>query len=153
MSTPLSPKERLGRAFTAPTRGVLGLVDELLAASWNHELQLDWQADNCRVRLVKDGLEDLLEIPLRKSVFRAALARVGVLCNERKPNSVSPHGGQGELSFGSEPAAVFRVAFANTPDEQSLQLVRVAPERTLDGRVAGQPATSCDGGRPARVLP
>lgn len=136
MSIPLTPAEQIRRALSAPTRGILGLVDELLAASWGQNLRLDWQADRCRVRL-GNGLEELLEVPLPKSVVRAALARIAVLCNERKPNSVSPYGGRGELSGSAESAAVFRVAFANTPDEQSLELVRVAPAE-IDK--SGQPA-------------
>lgn len=134
MSTPLTPADRLRHALTAPTRGVLGLVDDLLAVSREHGLRLDWQADLCRVRLLGDGLEDTLEVPLRKSVVRAALARIAVLCNERKPNSVSPYGGQGELSVGTDPAAVLRVTFMNTADEQRLELVRVSSEGLVDGR-------------------
>src|SRR5208282_5382429 len=68
---------------------------------------------------------------LRKSVFRAILARVAVLCNERSPNSVSPYGGQGEVSVGADPAMTFRVEFANTPDEQRLELTRVRPKAVL----------------------
>ena len=63
------------------------------------------------------------DVPLRKSALRAILARVAALCNERTPNSVSPYGGQGELSVGANPAVVFRVRFANTLAEQRLELM------------------------------
>jgi hypothetical protein len=56
------------------------------------------------------------------------LARVAVLCNQRTPNSVSPYGGQGELLIGPEPTTTMRVAFVNTPDEQSLELAPLGNE-------------------------
>jgi len=99
------------------------LVDDLLAVCLEHGLQLDWQADRCRVRSFGGGWEESIDVPLRKSVFRAILARVATLCNERIPNSVSPYGGQGELSVGANRPAVFRVTFANTPTEQKLELM------------------------------
>jgi hypothetical protein len=68
---------------------------------------------------------ELTEVPLARSVFRAILARVAVLCNERSPNSVSPYGGQGELLAGSNPAKLFRATFVNTADEQRLELMPV----------------------------
>jgi hypothetical protein len=108
----------LRSVFEGPTRGVVGLVDDLLRLCQEHGLQLNWQADRCRVRSPAGRWEEVLSAPLRKSVFRAVLARVAALCNERSPNSVSPYGGQGKLVAGADPATVFRVSFANTPDEQ-----------------------------------
>jgi hypothetical protein len=119
-----------------PAGGVVGLVDDLMRLCQEHGLQLDWQAASCRVCSLTDGWEEVIDRPLRKSAFRALLARVAALCNERNPDSVSPYGGQGELAIGPDPAAVFRVSFANTPDEQWLQLVRVGsgPEERPNGR-------------------
>jgi hypothetical protein len=104
------------------------LVEDLLAVCLEHGLQLDWQADRCRVRPPGGDWEELMGVPLRKSVFRAILARVAALCNEQAPHSVSPYGGQGELSVGASPTAVFHVAFVNTPEAQKLEL------RTAGGR-------------------
>lgn len=114
----------LRNAFEHPTRGVVGLVDDLLMACREHGLQLDWQADHCRVRSAGGDWEELLDVPLRKSVFRAILARIAALCNERRPNSVSPYGGQAELLMGAgtNPTAVLRITFANTSAEQKLEL-------------------------------
>jgi len=122
MSTASGFSEKLRRALLQPTRGVAGLVDDLLALCGQHGLQLDWRADRFRVRPLRGDWEELIDIPLRKSVFRAILARVAALCNQQTPNSVSPYGGQGELSAGANPPTVFRVTFANTPAEQKLEL-------------------------------
>jgi hypothetical protein len=122
--------EQLRHILTTPTRGVLGLVDELLAAAREHCLRLDWKADHCRVQFREGSSPGLMEVPLRKSVVRAVLARIAVLCNQRKPNSVSPYGGQGELLVGTDPATAIRVVFVNTPDEQCLELAPLRTEST-----------------------
>ena len=102
-------------------------MDELLAAAVEHGFSLDWHAGNCRVRFHDGGPVDPVEVPIRSSVIRAALARVAVLCNERHSHSVSPYGGQGELVVGTDPGTPLRVVFVNTPDEQRLE---VAPVRS-----------------------
>jgi hypothetical protein len=107
------------------------LVDELLAASREHGLKLVWQGDRCWVQYGEGGPPGSIEVPLRKSVVRAALARVAVLCNQRSANSVSPYGGKGEVLVGAEPTTL-HVAFVNTPDEQRLELT---PLRNENGSV------------------
>ena len=131
MNAPSSSLQQLHHALATPTRDVVGLVDEVLALCQEHGLQLDWQEGGCRIRSSGGEPEGTIDVPLRKSVFRAILARVAVLCNERSPNSVSPYGGQGEVSVGANPAMTFRVEFANTPDEQRLELTRVRPKAVL----------------------
>jgi hypothetical protein len=106
-----------------PPRGVIGLVDDLLRLCPEQGLRLDWHASGCRIRAFQDGSEEVFEKPLSKSVFRAILARIAALCNERAPNSVTLFGGQGELQVGANPPVVFRVAFVNTTDEQRLALM------------------------------
>src|ERR1700680_2805627 len=113
MNTPPMSPEQLTGALTTPSRGVLGMVDDLLAVSREHGSQLDWQAGHCRVRIRDGGPADWIEVPLRKSVVRAALARIAVLCSQRIPNSVSLYGGRGELLVGSDPTTAMLVAFVN----------------------------------------
>jgi hypothetical protein len=132
MQASIPSQERLRQALLTPTRGILGLVDDLLPVSAEHGIHLDWQAGNCRVQFLQEDLPSPIEIPLRISVFRAALARIAVLCNQRQASSVSPYGGQGELMTGSDAAAVIRAAFANTPDEQYLELLPVATDGAVD---------------------
>jgi hypothetical protein len=127
MSTTSQLPEVLRRVLEHPTGGVAGLVDDLLVVCQEHGLEIDWQAGCCRVRSFGGDWQELTDLPLRKSVFRAILARVAALCNERAPNSVSPYGGHGELSPRANPAAVFRVAFVNTPTIQRLELTAAAP--------------------------
>ena len=131
--------ERLQKAFDPTRRGVVGLVDDLLGLCRECGLTLDWQANKCRVHPLGTEQPGSIEIPLPKSVFRAILARVAALCNERIPNSVSPYGGDGELSFGTNPPTFFRVAFTNTPGEQRLEVRRLANDKdeTTDDDAAG----------------
>jgi hypothetical protein len=113
------------------SRGVVGLVDNLLGLCREQGLQLSWHANQCRVRPLGLATRESIDVPLPKSVFRAILARMAALCNERSPNSVSPHGGEGELSLGGNPPTVFRIAFTNTPGEQRLEVRRA--EENKDG--------------------
>jgi hypothetical protein len=120
--------------FDEPATGVVGLVDDLLQACHEHGLELHWEGVRCRVRASREDWHDLPELPFRNSVFRAMLARVAALCNARRPNSVSPYGGQGELTVGGT-ARVIRVALANTATDQSLHLT---PQRDQEGSAAVQ---------------
>ncbi len=132
--------DRLRHVLTTPTNGVLGLVDELLKVARDHGVGLDWKAEHCRVRFVTGSSPVSIEVPFRKSVFRAALARIAVLCNQRKPNSVAPYGGQGEFLIGTDSTTLIRATFVNTPDEQSLELVPLRDESR-----AAMPETVTDG--------
>src|SRR5437660_10757423 len=97
MSDLFSLSDRLTRAFTRPGRGILGLVDDLLAASREQDIRLGWQAGRCQVSISRAEPPMRIEVPVQKSVVRAVLARVAALCNERVPNSVSPYRGLGEV--------------------------------------------------------
>jgi hypothetical protein len=129
MNTTSEYTRALQSALERPSQGVVGLVDDLLNLCRKHSLQLDWQGDHFRVRSVGCEWEDLPDISLRKSVVRAILARIAALCNEQIPNSVTPYGGESELSVGANPQAIFRVTFVNTQQEQKLVLTSksVAP--------------------------
>ena len=122
MNTMSHVAESFRRVLTQPTRGIVGLVDDLLTLCRDQRLQLDWQADRCRVRSDGGDWTELTDLSLPKSAFRAVLARVAVLCNERTPNAVSPYGGQAELPAGANPHEVIKVTFVNTPTEQKLEL-------------------------------
>jgi hypothetical protein len=99
---------------------VVDLVDHLLSVCQERGLQLDWRLGVCRVSA--GGQEEKVETRLQKPVFRAVLARLAALCNELRPNSVSPYRGEGKASTRACPGALFRVEFANTQDEQWLKL-------------------------------
>jgi hypothetical protein len=102
-----------------PAHGIVGLVDDLLAACADHRLQLEWQGSSCRLTSVESDWTDVIELPVRKSVFRAILARVAALCNEQRPDTVSPYGREADMMIGSS-GAVLRAAFVNTVAEQTL---------------------------------
>ena len=65
---------------------------------------------------------------LRKPVIRAALARIAVLCNERRPGSVSPYGGHGEIAMDADRSKAIRATIVNTPETLSLGLACVPSE-------------------------
>jgi hypothetical protein len=134
MKGELTWPDRLGRAIARPTGAILGLVDELLAASAQQGIQVAWRDGHCKVRTLIDESPDLIYAPLGKSVIRAVLARIAVLCNERNPNSVTPYGGQGEILVS--PGSVLRVAFINTPGEQKLELVPNTSNEVANGSTA-----------------
>ena len=117
--------ERLQSAF-GPTRGVVGLVDELLSLCPEQGLQFEWRANQCRVGSLGSQPHELIEVSLTKSAFRAVLARIAALCNETAANSVSPYGGTGQVSVCTATPAFLGVAFINTPDEQRLELKPLA---------------------------
>ncbi len=113
----------INRAFLAPDRGVVGTVDSLLAISRDHAFRLNWVEGRCCLFFGGNGSEAPFEFPLQKSILRAVLARIAVLCNEKNPNSVSPYRGEGELLVKGEPVEIVRVSFVNTPEQQSLEIL------------------------------
>jgi predicted nucleotide-binding protein len=125
MNTTPQLSASLQEAFDHPARGVVGLVDDLLRLCPAQGIQLEWDAGRCRVRTLVADMQEIFDWPLPKSVFRAILARVAALCNERSPNSVSPYGGHGELSLGANPSIAFHATLRNVTDEQRLELIPV----------------------------
>ena len=91
-------------------------------------MHLSWETDRCRVRFSAEKADESYEVPLAKSVVRALLARLAALCDEHKPNSVSPYGGQGELLVGTESPELFHATFTNTRVAQKLVLLHVKPK-------------------------
>jgi hypothetical protein len=128
--TPMNTASQVSGAircvFERPAQDVVGLVDDLLRLCPEKGLRLDWQRDHCHIRCLDGCSDETLDQPLRKSVFRAILARLASLCNEGSPTSVSPDGGQGKLSVQTDPPMILRVTFANTTDENWLELVPVS---------------------------
>ena len=131
MNNPSSSLEVFGQVFRPTQRGVAGLVDDLLRLCPEPGLELDSSADRCRVRSIGAEPEESAEVPLPESVFRAVLARLAALCNERDPGSVSPYGGEGELMVGVDPSAICRVAFTNTSSAHQVRLTRIQKDHAV----------------------
>lgn len=129
MSTIAKAAESLQQIIAHPNGGIVGLVDNMLMLCADHQLDLQWQPDQCRIRAVGSKEESNIEWTAAKSVSRAILARIAEMCNQRKPNSVAPYGGSGELTPPSRPTALFRCTFSNSTDSQwlRLSLVRAKP--------------------------
>jgi hypothetical protein len=138
--------DRVREAFRPTPRGVVGLVDDLVRIGREHPLRLDYAGGVCRVRV---GGEGEFHLPVPKSVFRAALARVAALCNEQSPDAVTPYGGAGELPGGGDGAAL-RVTFTNTPAELGVDLEPVSDGAAKGAAFGnGHPSPA----RPAAQLP
>jgi hypothetical protein len=114
--------ERIRKVFQPTERGVIGLDNSLLELSRGHRLRFEFQDNERHVRPSDSDIQDSIDVPLSRSVFRAILARVATLCNEQVPNAVTPYRGEGEISVCTNPPATFRVAFTNTPAVQQLEL-------------------------------
>ena len=125
-STPFA--ERVRGAFQPTPRGVVGLVDDLLGLCRVHQLRIHFQDSHCYIRPLGTDAQDSLDVPLPKSVFRAVLARIAALCNERQPESVTPYRGEGEIDVPAPmsekcvaPSTCY-VSFTNTPSDQQLEM-------------------------------
>lgn len=116
MSTVSPFAERVHDVFARP-RDVLGLVAELLTLCHEQDLRLDWHNGRCQVRLCAPSPVESVEVAIPESVFRAVLARIAGLCNERSADSVSPYGGEGWLATDANGATTCQVAFSNRPGE------------------------------------
>lgn len=137
MNATASPQNIL-EIFTVPKNGSIGLVDRLLELARGRSLRVEWRNDQLTVRLPE---MEAIGIPFRKGVFRDALARIDVLCEQYSRDSVSPYGGMGRLSSGGDQPTVFRVDFVNTMHEQRLELI---DEQVLQRFLSG--STPCTNG-------
>ena len=122
MSLATDFRDKVEKAFQPNGRGIVGVVDDLIDLSQEHGLHLEWHEQRCAIRAL-DGGSPAIELPMQKSVFRAVLARVAALCNEREPGSASPYGGEGELASATNSTRLIQVRFANRPNEQCLELL------------------------------
>jgi hypothetical protein len=131
MKTIAQISEILRSILTQPTGGVVGLVDELLQVTLENGLQLDWRPDQFRFRARGGDWEELADFGLRKSVFRAILARVAALCNEQASIPLSPYEGRGDLTVSPSNTAVVHVNYVNDASNQRLE---IAAANVLNGR-------------------
>ena len=123
--------DRVRMAFHPSPRGVVGLVDDLLDLCRFYQLRINFRDSHCAVRRLGAEDHESLNIPVPKSVFRAALARVAAICNEQRPQSVTPYRGDGDIvvlppvsqdSLKRVPPSTCHVSFSNTPSDQQLEI-------------------------------
>ncbi len=123
--------DRVQMAFHPTPRGVVGLVDDLLGLCRLYQLRISFRDSHCFIRRLGADPQESLDIPVPKSVFRAALARIAALCNEQRPESVTPYRGEGNIALlppvspCSEkvaPPSTCYVSFTNTPSDQHLEM-------------------------------
>lgn len=139
MSTVSPFAERVQDVFGQP-RDVLGLAAELLALCCEHDLRLDWRNGKCKVFPSAPSPEESVDVPITESAFRAVLARIAALCNERLPHSVSPYGGRGEVAVDGGAASVCHVAYSNRPGDLWLTMKRGDPQNASSPCTTSPPA-------------
>src|ERR1700730_10279557 len=76
--------DRVQMAFQPTPRGVVGLVDDLLGLCRLYQLRINFGDGHCSVRRLRADAQESLNVPVPKSVFRAALARIAAICNEQR---------------------------------------------------------------------
>ncbi len=122
--------DRVQSAFQPTTRGVVGLVDDLLNLCRLYQLRINFRDGHCTICRLGADAQESLNVPVPKSVFRAALARIAAICNEQRPDSVTPYRGEGNIavlppdSLDSRkrvPSTCY-VSFTNTPSDQHLEM-------------------------------
>lgn len=119
--------EKLSDALLHPNGGIIGLVDQLVELCPREGLRLEWEKGQLRGYVPSEG--DVPLPPVRQSVFRAMLARVASICNERSPSTVSPYGGEALLTTEGQDDPLM-VSFSNTAQEQTLDLARARSGRS-----------------------
>jgi hypothetical protein len=133
--------DRVQMAFRPTPRGVVGLVDDLLGLCRLYQLRISFRDGRCSVRRLGADARDSLDISVPKSVFRAALARIAAICNEQHPESVTPYGGEGNITVPPPvsqcsqevvPPSTCYVSFTNTPSDQHLEM-RFSTDSAGDG--------------------
>jgi len=135
MNTP-TELDRLRDYLSAPTDGIIGLVDAILALSrrWD-DVRVEEPGKSLRLKLTGGAGSQDVEFNLRRPLLRAALARVAVIVSDDRHAPFSPYEGEGEIVLEGEPSTRVHVRWANTTREQSLMLVAVrpAPDRAVNG--------------------
>lgn len=123
--------DRIPQSFEPTSRGVVGLVDDLLALCQLHPFRIHFHDGHCSIVRLGADIGEVLEISVPKSVFRAALARIAAICHEQHPDSVSPYGGEAEIAVVTPqktesqivvPLSTCHVSFVNTPSDQRLEM-------------------------------
>ena len=121
MSATSSLADILQPAFDS-RENLVEFVDLLLRLCAENELHLKMQPDASLLRSSKQGLsEHVFKNPFSKSRFRAVLARIAALCNQGT-QGLSPYRGMASVRITSDRLKSIRVSFANTPDEQFLEI-------------------------------
>ena len=102
---------------------VVKFSDELMQLCAEHELRLRLEPSQCVVES-SGGKEsiDVIENPMRRSQFRAVLARIGAICSECSNRIMTPYGGDWEVSYSGDQSRRIRVSLHNTPNAQFVEL-------------------------------
>lgn len=124
--TPLNIIKTLTELLNAGANSELDVVkfsDEFMQLCAIHELHLRLEPSQCVVESCggKESI-DMIENSMRRSQFRAVLARIAAICSEGSNSIMTPYGGDWEVSYGGDQNRRIRVSIQNTPDAQFVEL-------------------------------
>lgn len=129
--------------------GVVIFVDMLLKTCCAYRLSCNWDSTSYRIEAAGGATLEESKSPLRKSHFRAVLARIAALLSEQLPESASPYGGAGTLLLETDESAQHEnglyIEFVNTPDEQRLHVCPTSlpmPHRTWPSFLPNHPSVA-----------
>jgi hypoxanthine phosphoribosyltransferase len=109
----------------APSNGVIGLVEELLEFCRTGPFRFTWRPNRVSFKHVFTGKPEEIELTIRNSVMRAAVARLAALASRGKSEAINPYGGKGQIHDDQHPETVYQIEFKNTEDEQLLEILPI----------------------------
>ena len=124
--TPMNITKTLTELLNAGANCELDVVkfsDEFMQLCAEHELRLRLEPSQCVVE-ASGGKEsiDVIENPMRRSQFRAVLARIVAISSECSNSIMTPYGGDWEISYSGDQNRRIRVSVQNTPNAQFVEL-------------------------------
>ena len=125
-TTPMNTTKTLTELLNAGANcevDVVKFTHELMQLCTKHELRLRLEPSQCVVESIggKESI-DVIENPMRRSQFRAVLARIVAICSECSNRIMTPYGGDWEISYGGDQNRRIRVSVQNTPNAQFVEL-------------------------------
>ena len=109
----------------APSDGVIGLVEELLAFCRTGPFRLSWRPHRVCFEHALTGKPEEIEVTIRNSVMRAAVARLAVLASRGRPEAINPFGGEGQIQDDQHPEISYQIEFKNTEEVQFLEITPI----------------------------
>jgi hypothetical protein len=107
--------------FQKPQLGCVAIVDGILKIACKFPLKFEWAEDRCQLQILNSDQQT--KMPIRKSTFRAIIARVATIASEKSFLAFNPSVGDENFSIGADVDIGLAARFENSPDRQMLELL------------------------------